>query len=205
MLNKSKMRKLIMISLILLTITQAYADNINIFKADVEEKKVVLRWMTKEIRAQYFVVEKSTNGIYFKNVKKVNPLHDIGKLYKTYDHQLMGNQVVYYRIKQVIDENNCIYSSIIPLRYQIPSLKIDVYPKLLMHGNVHVWLNDLHSRRVKIYALSPDHKILYNKFFNTRYKSSHYVEIPRKYLNSKAVKLFIVTDQGMKREEITIK
>jgi len=198
------MRKLIIIGFTLFTIFKAQANNINIFKANIEEKKVVLRWMTKEKRAQYFIVEKSTNGLHFKDVKRVTPLQDVRKLYKAFDHQLLGNKVVYYRIKQVINENNYLYSPIIPLRYKIPTLKIDVYPKVLMHGNVHVWLKDLHSRRVKIYALSADHRVLYNQFFNTRNKSTHYIEIPRKCLNSKAVKLIIVTDQGMRREKITI-
>jgi len=199
------MRKLVIVGLTLFTIFKAQADNINIFKANIEKKRVVLRWMTEEKRAQYFIVEKSINGIHFKDVKRVSPLQDISKLYRACDDQLLGNKVVYYRIKQVINESHYIYSSMISLCYKIPSLKIDVYPKRLLHGNVHVWFKNLHSRRVKIYALSDNHQVLYKHFFNTRYKSSHYVEIPRKYLSSKAVKLLIVTDQGMKREEITIK
>lgn len=199
------MRKLIMMSLLLPAIVQAQASSIDIFKANIEGKKVVLRWMTKERRAQHFIIEKSTNGIHFENIQKISPQAQAKVLYKAYDLQLIGNRVIYYRIKQKIDDNNYLYSAIIPFRYQIPALKIDVYPKLLMHGNVHIWLSDLHSRRVRIYALSPDHKVLYNEFFQTRYKSKHYVEIPRKYLISKVVKLFVVTDQGMKREEIEIK
>lgn len=199
------MRKLSLVVLLLLSFIRVQANNINIFKADIEQKKVVLRWISYERRARCFIIEKSLDGVHFKNLKKVPAKKHTGKLYKEIDRQLIGNKIMYYRIRQVIDVNNFAYSTILAIRYQIPKLQIDVYPKLLMHGNVHLWLDNLHSRRVLVYALSNNNRVLYQHTSSTRFKSGYYLEIPRKYLNCKAIKLLVVTDQGLKREEITVK
>jgi hypothetical protein len=139
-------------------------------------KSAIVKWNTsKESNINHFIVEKSEDGIDYDSIGAVLPQNNpIGNGSYTFLDSYF-NQCAYYRIKQVDNSNNNIYSTI---QYACPkeqSVLWTVYPnpfsdQLALKSN---GLNNISSHEVEIYdALgnlifsanypSEDHSILIN-------------------------------------------
>lgn len=204
------MKRLSIILILLLVCLQLQATEktiqVDIFKAAIEKSKVVLKWVINERKARCVVIEKSMDGINFRAFKRVHlNSRKIGHLHKSVDRHLAANKIVYYRLKLIINKNHYIYSHTNTVKFKVPTLKVDIYPKLLMHGDVHVWLNQLHSRKVLVYAINTQGNVIYHQSFNTRNKSRHEIIIPHKLLKGSKIQIHAITDQGCHREKILIK
>lgn len=71
-----------------------------------------LSWQVNELsNAKKFVVEKSYDGINFTEATTVLVVDESKTLYNVSDRDYSDNQIIYYRIKQVNEDNTEIYSS----------------------------------------------------------------------------------------------
>jgi hypothetical protein len=93
----------------------------------VSEKEVQLNWITaSEINNDYFIIEKSTDGIQFKQTARIKGGGSSTTLlnYAFTDEFFPGNNILYYRLKQV-DYNGAVnYSQIVPVAFNDRSFKL---------------------------------------------------------------------------------
>ena len=90
------------------------------FEASILQKNAVLNWSTsQEIDNTGFSIERSTDGIIFKNIGWVagNGTSNVINHYKFIDNELQAGTVYYYRLKQVDVNNRFSFSKIISLQY----------------------------------------------------------------------------------------
>jgi hypothetical protein len=92
----------------------------------VSEKQVQLNWITaSEINNDYFIIEKSMDGIQFKETAMIKGGGSSTTLlnYTFTDEFFPGNHILYYRLKQV-DYNGAVnYSQIVPVAFNDKSFK----------------------------------------------------------------------------------
>ena len=112
----------------------ALADLLD-FNAEVVEKQVNLTWKSKSnIPVQKFIVQRSSDGIYFKDIGEVNAsansIHEIQ--YRDYDIKpLTGTS--YYKIKQVNLDGSHKYS--IPVKIEFTDISGNYFQVLTLGPN----------------------------------------------------------------------
>lgn len=93
---------------------------------------VVLEWQTTvEVNNDYFVVEKSADGVRFFSVLKVKGAGNSNQLisYSDYDNApYLEERISYYRLKQIDFDGSFSYSNIIPLQRTTNSDAITLFP-----------------------------------------------------------------------------
>jgi hypothetical protein len=91
------------------------------FTAQVKDAEVHLNWATaSEINNDYFNVERSTDGIYFTSISKINGAGNSAEIlnYSVLDNDaLIG--VSYYRLKQTDFDGETNYSDIVAVQFNI--------------------------------------------------------------------------------------
>jgi hypothetical protein len=113
------------------TITEILPVTYEYFKASRDEEHVVLDWKTAiEIDNNYFEIEKSTNGLHFSYLDKVNA-NENGRsaIYQYFDKIGNHSSELYYRLKQIDYNGNFSYSEIVSIngdrRYKPVLKRID--------------------------------------------------------------------------------
>jgi hypothetical protein len=92
------------------------------FEAQKEDNRIKLLWKTSsELNNDYFVVERSLDGVNYAQISKVKGAgtKKIASNYYTYDSQPLSG-AVYYRLKQVDFDYKYQYSSLISINFQHP-------------------------------------------------------------------------------------
>lgn len=89
----------------------------------LKENTVYLKWLAEnEMNTEKFIVQRSTDGIYFGDFSMVLPSGPINVL-TTYnsadDVQQTGAAILYYRIKAQDSRNNYAYSNVVPVRLSV--------------------------------------------------------------------------------------
>lgn len=87
-----------------------------------------LRWETKsELNNDYFLVEKSYDGVYFESIRKINGAGNssVNRQYVHNDHDI-SYQTVYYRLRQVDFDGEETFSNVLTVKRD-PS-QITIYP-----------------------------------------------------------------------------
>lgn len=105
------------------------------FNAAVSDKIIMLNWNTEqEINHNYFELERSFDGRNFKNIAILFGAESVSGSVKTYGFkdnsiELLNNSIVYYRLKQVDNNDKYTYSSIIAVRMQsATNINVQVSP-----------------------------------------------------------------------------
>jgi hypothetical protein len=111
------------------------------FTARVVNDKTNLQWQTaNEVNTAYFAIERSTDGLHFLQLMKLNAKGNGGNLYAATDGSpAIGNN--YYRLKMVDKDGKFVYSSIMLVNYTASGLHIvNVSPSPLTgsNGMVHI-------------------------------------------------------------------
>ncbi|MDI3322734.1 S8 family serine peptidase [Pinibacter soli] len=100
------------------------------FTADVKNAKGILNWQTtKEINTQSFIIEKSLDGIQFKQIGAV-PAKNNGTVINNYsfvdDNLATGKN--YYRLKMTDLDGRYTYSQIRAISYNQNNFDVSIYP-----------------------------------------------------------------------------
>src|SRR4051812_27862818 len=84
------------------------------FKAEKASENVILNWSTaSEKNNDYFVVERSTDGIHFEPIGTVKGNGTSNQInYYTFEDHSFNSGILYYRLKQVDLDNKYEYSKI---------------------------------------------------------------------------------------------
>lgn len=194
-----------LILICLSTVCQANnRPTIQIFKADLEGRSVVLRWIAQKKSTKYFVIEKSVDGIHFRSFKRVvaEARHSP---YEAYDVSIPRAMVVHYRLKQVTSNNYYSYSATNRVCFKLPKLRAKISIKLEKGGKLNILLDQLRSRKVLVYGVTASGVVAFHHYYNTYNKSSYQIKILCKHQKSKYVKVHILTDQSHYREKIKTK
>ena len=98
------------------------------FTGRTEKNKVLLNWKPEnKINASHYEIERSTDGIIFKQIDRVNAQGNHVNFYKYTDASPISG-VNYYRLKQTDRNNSFKYSYVVSILYD-GSEEITVYPK----------------------------------------------------------------------------
>lgn len=120
---------------------------------------VDLNWTTlSEINNNYFVVEKSIDGINFEEINKINSYgnSNLIQTYNTNDCDIT-TEFIYYRIKQVDIDEKFTYSNIESVN--IPNIQpeekeIKIYPTLITNNNFNITNKNLAHLNIKIFDIN---------------------------------------------------
>ena len=98
------------------------------FSVKLSNNNALLSWNTSnELSMKEFVVEKSTDGIRFKNVGIVLAKNEVNNQYEFVDAEKMIAKT-YYRLKMINQDGSYKYSHIVLLQSNIIQKGISVYP-----------------------------------------------------------------------------
>lgn len=100
------------------------------FKAASFGQQVLLNWASADIdRLQYFVIERSTNGVDFSPVEKVNPNSFVSKYqYQLTDLPQSNADRLWYRLKMVHLNNEITYSAIEMVGWKKTAISLNIQP-----------------------------------------------------------------------------
>ena len=123
------------------------------FTAEPDGDNVNLDWITmSEVNNNYFTVEKSTDGISFEELARVDGAGNSTtvKTYNTTDTKPVTG-LNYYRLKQTDFDGGFTYSGIISVNYGTdPELFVTVYPNPAVHQDIYVNVNAVKGEQVHI-------------------------------------------------------
>lgn len=100
------------------------------FKAASYGQQVLLNWASADIeRLQYFIVERSTNGVDFVPVEKINPNSFVSKYqYQFTDLPQSNADRLWYRLKMVHQNNEITYSGIEMVGWKKAAISLSIQP-----------------------------------------------------------------------------
>ncbi|HET6244547.1 MAG: T9SS type A sorting domain-containing protein [Bacteroidetes bacterium] len=106
------------------------------FTAKAQEKEIKLNWATaSETNSDYFLVERSQNGLEFLEVEKVKAAgnyHGLKEYTLIDDNPLSG--VSYYRLKQVDFDGTFDFSNLVAVKMNISEKTVAFYPNPIATG-----------------------------------------------------------------------
>lgn len=117
----------------------------------------LINWSTdEEIDNDYFVVEKSKNGIDFSFLQKVRSKgnSNFKQYYNSYDTITDYNTTLYYRIKMVEMNGLINYSTIVKLKPTFQPLEVMEVQPTLTSGNVDLYITTNKSIRTNVLVYS---------------------------------------------------
>jgi len=123
-------------------------------KATRVEDKIAVNWTTAtEINSNYFIVQRSGDGVTFTDLKQVSAAGNssIIKSYLTEDlHPTLGTN--YYRIKQIDKDDKYVFSKVVSVTYNQNAGITIVYPNPTT-GNITLKTtnSDLHPLLYKLF------------------------------------------------------
>lgn len=100
------------------------------FTVREQNGKAMLQWATsQEVSSDHFAVERSVDGSNFLQMQKItaagNSNHTVNYVYVDAD---AGKGTIYYRLKQVDNDGNFTYSSVVNITVKGESGSISIYP-----------------------------------------------------------------------------
>ncbi|TZF84466.1 T9SS type A sorting domain-containing protein [Pedobacter sp. BS3] len=96
------------------------------FTAKVQENTVKITWQTaSEANNSHFIVEKSTDGIHFRNLAKADAKG--AGTYEVYDRQPVYG-VNYYRLTQLDNDGASTDCGVRPVNFSVQSTAVKIYP-----------------------------------------------------------------------------
>ncbi|MBL4705736.1 MAG: hypothetical protein JKY54_14520, partial [Flavobacteriales bacterium] len=123
------------------------------FNAVLNENKVELTWTTaSEVNNDYFVIEKSPNGIFWEEVSQMTGAGNSVQLLEYFDtdfEPFTGKS--YYRLKQVDFNGEFSYSNIVPINYTVTATEsLLVYPNPSDGQNINVSVDGFENQEILV-------------------------------------------------------
>ncbi len=117
---------------ITMVLTSILPVNLISFNAATKNKTVDLNWVTNsEINNACFEIYRSTNGVSFTQIGKVNASGSITGSSYTFNDAQPGAGVSYYRIKMVDKSANFKFSGTVKVNLNAKDLDVAVYPTIV--------------------------------------------------------------------------
>ncbi|MBX9850358.1 MAG: T9SS type A sorting domain-containing protein, partial [Cytophagaceae bacterium] len=143
--------------------------NFSSFNVFQENGKVKIQWSTStEVNNSHFEIERSSNGIYFETIGKVNGKGN-SNINNSYQYMDVPSQVYgtwYYRIKQVDYDGNAHTTETIPVALE-KQTELKIYPMPVREGeNLNVLFDLPEDGAVDIQVKDVTGKIIYSKSIN---------------------------------------
>lgn len=113
-----------------------------------EDKTADIRWSTaSEINNDYFTIERSANGLNFKELSRVKGAGNSNQVlnYHSADESPMGG-ISYYRLKQTDFNGTYAYSAIVQLKNDntvADAARVNIYPNPTSSSNINIQLNGM--------------------------------------------------------------
>lgn len=180
-----------------------------VFDAVPDGNKIKIDWTTlSELRNDFFTVEKSTDGINFFPLEKVNGAGTVSdtRKYETYDpHPSSGTS--YYRLKQTDFDGQSMTFDVVPVTlggfYQ--DIPLEVYPvpasgwvqvrfKEMLSGNTNLMVTDVTGRVLSVTAVNNDQGKVQSIDVSALSKGVYFVSAENKVLNKKSMLRKIVVE-----------
>ena len=93
-----------------------------------QQNKVLLNWnVLSQLNISSYEVERSTDAVNFKPVAAINTINNTGN-YNYTDASLPLAENIYYRIKQISNNNAVVYSNIITIKRSAENIPVLVFP-----------------------------------------------------------------------------
>jgi len=128
------------------------------FTVEQQEKSIQLKWKTiAEINTTYFIVQKSSDGIEFKNKDRIEAIGIGNNSYKFID-DLSGLNVktLYYRLQIFDNDGSFKYSKIIAVTFKLDITKLSVYPNPIIGNSITIDLGENITKPIS-YTISTIH------------------------------------------------
>ncbi len=163
---------------------------------------VVLNWTTaREINNSHFNIQRSSNGIEFENISKVNGKGNSSAINEyTFSDATIQNGNLYYRLQQVDFDGKSSYSSIVVIKRNRDSkTEIIVYPNPFTgSGNAFLLLKGIANGNYSYSLINISGQILSsNKFMHVGSMSTQQIQVP-KNIQPGIYNLFIQNNEGKK-------
>lgn len=150
------------------------------FHGFAEEENNVLRWTTaSEINNDYFIIEKSKDGIQFSNLGMINGKGNYNGLsHYSYKDTSVTNKINYYRIKQVDYDGQYDYSKVLHI-YNHNSLESANISYIANTNELVINFGNQTEQNWNILIIDYTGKIVYtNKIYNSSYDQFINFELP---------------------------
>lgn len=106
------------------------------FDVKILNDEVSCNWVSEvELNFNYYEIEKSTDGISFYAIKKIyGQTNEQSTKYYQFNDDSQNNQIVYYRLKMVDNDNSFEYSDVKVIYPINNNNKLRIYPNPLQQG-----------------------------------------------------------------------
>lgn len=135
------------------------------FTATQEKNLVILKWTTaSEVNNDFFTIEKTIDGIVFKDVKRVEGAGNSSQSinYATEDKAPV-NGLNYYRLRQTDFDKKFTYSDLIGIEVEMDIQELNVYPNPLKKGQkLNIVLNGKNDKDILVVLID----LLGNEFYS---------------------------------------
>lgn len=101
------------------------------FRLEANSKSIKLLWSTaSETNNDYFEIERSRNGLEYEPIDRIQGAGNSIEIqhYEYFDYEIVLDELVFYRLKQVDYDGEYSYSSVRIVQSEIPLSDIEVYP-----------------------------------------------------------------------------
>ncbi|MCU0445147.1 MAG: T9SS type A sorting domain-containing protein [Microscillaceae bacterium] len=176
----------------------ALPARIQIFRAYVQSRTIQLNWQGIANDSKKFIVQKSSNGQDFESigVVEVDPKRDSGQEFGFLDDSPQSG-LNYYRLQQINQYSQSIYSDIISVRFNNPEMAaIQLNPNPLKSGeNLQLKLALLNQKNIHLQIFDS-----FGKLVQTESLASGEQQIGIK-LSAGVYYLHFISTQGLKKVE----
>lgn len=176
------------------------------FSAIVSGEKVDINWTTAtEINNDYFIIEKSKDGINFETLTKVDAAGNSTSIINYTDVDLNPfTGISYYRLKQVDFNGTFSYSKIETVNYKSDNNGISVFPNPTNKG-INLILTGLENKEVLVVIRDMTGKECYSKIIVTTENNQLVAIDPEQKLASGTYIVIATSDNRLYSQKLIVK
>ena len=132
--------------------------------ANKENNHICLQWTTaNEVNAKYFIIQRSMDGVHFSDIGTQFAFNKILNNY-TFKNDISGiiyqTENLYYRLQEIDNDNKTYYSITCKIKVDNIINSIAVSPNPTTDTNIHVYINLMNDKNLKINILDNTGKIV---------------------------------------------
>ena len=167
------------------------------FTATKEKSTIQLNWQTaEEVNTAHFNIQRSTDGVNFSNLGKVNAKGSGNASYNYTDNiaNITGGKV-YYRLQMMDKDGKYTFSKILPLTLEVFAGTIRTYPNPVKN-QLYVLYNAQSATKATLSITDVNGKILHSQIVGL---SNNAVSVNVSGLGKGVYYVQLITDKGTQR------